>query len=126
MAIAFFIPPVSNSMAIDWENVNIHNYLRATIFIIGSLFLPGGCLFEFLFDEKKLKEKVGVESFFIKITLYPILSLIFIGVNVLIFDSMGLVRELFPATLFILITGFYIISLIIKYRKKKKIIPIYN
>lgn len=116
MSITIFIPPISfTTTVIDWNQVGIFNYFRAISFLIGCLFLPGANLFKIFFPKNTFHERFKVEPFIIKITLYPLLSLMFLGISVLILDQIGLlVRELFILILYLLILVLFLIDLIIQ------------
>lgn len=116
MSIAIFITPIFSPMSIiDWNKVKIWNLFRSIVFIIGAAFLPGACLYNFFFHDTKLNEKLKVESFIIKITICPLLSLSFIGISVLILDQLGFTGEFFfSITVFSLIIGLYFIDLIVQ------------
>lgn len=104
MFITFFIPPVSfTETIIDWNQIGFFNYLRAIIFLAGCTFIPGACIFKILFPNNKLHEKFNVEPFLLKITIYPILSLAFLGSITFFLDQSGLLREYFVFVLFIII-----------------------
>ncbi|TFG24469.1 MAG: oligosaccharide repeat unit polymerase [Promethearchaeota archaeon] len=116
MIAAFFIPPMKNSMATDWRQVQTINFIRAIIYIIGSLFLPGACLYNFLFTKNELEDLVKIEPFLLKLTLFPIFSLVFIGISVMILDIIGLVKEIFQLILLLFFIGLFMIDQIIKIR----------
>jgi len=122
MSITLLIPPISKSKAIIiWDDVGILNYLRAISFLIGCSFLPGGNLYNIFFHKDNLHEQLKVEPFFLKITVYPLLSFSFIGISVLILDQIGIFRDLFAIFLFIFILGLFILDLIIQQIRDNKI-----
>ena len=122
MSITIFIPPISFSTTIiDWNQVGILNYFRAISFLIGCLFLPGANLFKIFFPKNTLHERFKVEPFIIKITLYPLLSLIFLGLSVLILDQIGFLRESITIILFLLIFGLFFSDFIIQKLRNNKI-----
>ncbi len=115
MSITIFIPPISfTTTVVDWNQVGILNYFRAISFLIGCLFLPGANLFKIFFPKNTLHERFKVEPFIIKITLYPLLSLIFLGTSVLILDQIGFLRDSITIILFLLILGLFFSDLIIQ------------
>lgn len=104
MSITFFIPPITEfSTIILWEEIGFLNYFRATIFLIGCAYLPGANLYNLIFHKSNLHERFKVEPFFLKLTLYPLISFSFLGICVLILDQIGLNRIQINYTLFILI-----------------------
>ncbi|MFX1573985.1 MAG: hypothetical protein ACFFB0_14655 [Promethearchaeota archaeon] len=105
---------------IDWHNIDLINIIRAFIFIIGCAFLPGACLWNLLFPNNTLHKKFKVDLFIIKITFYPLFSFIILGIAVLIFDQIGLVRNSILNLLFLLILTLFFIDLIIQLRRKQK------
>ena len=123
MCISFFIPPISSTKTIiDWHLVNIFNYFRGFSFLLGCAFLPGSNLYKIFFSKNSLHERFKVEPFIIKITLYPLLSFIFIGISVLILDQIGLfIRELFSVFLFLLILILFFSDLIIQKIRKENL-----
>jgi len=122
MSITIFIPPISFSTTIiDWNQVGFFNYFRAISFLIGLLFLPGANLFKIFFPKNTLHERFKVEPFIIKITLYPLLSLIFLGTSVLILDQIGFLRESITIILFLLILGLFFSDFIIQKLRNNKI-----
>jgi len=102
MSIVIFIPPVSFSKTvINWDEINFFVLIRALIFIIGCAFVPGSNLYNIIFHNSKIHERFDVEPFLLKITFYPILSFLFIGILVLMFDIIGITTEFFPFLLFL-------------------------
>ena len=123
MCSSLVIEPISSSTTIIlWKDVNILNYIRAIIFIIGCGFLPGANLYNIIFSDDKLHEKFNIEPFFLKITLYPIISFSFIGTLVLILDQLNLIRELITIFLIISFIFLFFFDLIIQVIRKKKLI----
>ena len=115
MVITFFIPPISFSDAmINWEHIGFFNHIRATIFLIGSAFLPGACIFKILLPNSTLHEKFHVEPFLLKITIYPLLSFTFLGCYTFILDQIGLLREFFAIVLFLTIIILFIFDFLIQ------------
>ncbi|MFX1363460.1 MAG: hypothetical protein ACFFCE_10600 [Promethearchaeota archaeon] len=110
MFISVFIPPItSNNSLINWEYVLPLNYFRAIVFIISCAFLPGSNLYTIFFPKNEISKKFAIEPFFLKITLYPLISFGFIGVFVIIFDQIGLLRESISiCLLFVMLTLFFI------------------
>ena len=121
MIIAFFIPPVTfSNTVIAWQELELLNYFRAIIFLIGCAFLPGACLFNIMFSNCKLFEQINLEPFVVKIAFYPLISFVLLGISVLILDFIGLIiRETFTLILFILIIVLYFSDLRIQYIRNK-------
>ena len=90
MTITIFIPPVVFSdMIIAWSELPPLNYIRAAVFIIGSLFIPGSCIFNLILPQNTLntiKEKFNIQPFMVKITIYPLISLTFLGIFTLMLN----------------------------------------
>ena len=104
MIVAFFIPSVEESSTIMlWENIEFLNYFRAIIFLIGCAYLPGANLYNLFFHKSVLHEKFKVEPYFLKLSLYPLMSFSFLGICVLILDQFGFNRIQIKYILFILI-----------------------
>lgn len=61
--------------------------------LLGILFTPGACIFNLLFSKNTIHKRLGVESFLIKITIYPILSLIYLGIITFSLASFGLTNS---------------------------------
>ncbi|MFX1328202.1 MAG: hypothetical protein ACFE91_08665 [Promethearchaeota archaeon] len=113
MIIATFIPPISsNNSLISWEYILPLNYLRAIIFIIGCAFLPGSNLYSLFFQNDEISKKFSIEPFFLKVTLYPLISFGFIGVSVMILDQIGLSRELISILLVFIILILFFVDII--------------
>ena len=94
MAVAVFIPPVTFSdIIIAWNQIPIINYVRCIIFLIGALFLPGSCIFNLFFSKTTIYERLNIESFILKITIYPIISLAFLGFVTLTLDFIGFTQD---------------------------------
>ena len=110
MVIAIFIPPItSNDSLINWENILPLNYFRTIILILSCAFLPGSNIYALFFPNDDISKKFSIEPFFVKITLYPLISFGFIGVSVIILDQIGLLRELISIFLvFIILILFFI------------------
>jgi hypothetical protein len=119
MSIALVIPPIANrETIIIWDKIELLNMVRAIIFIVGIGFLPGANLYSLFLHKNKLFEKFGVESFFLKITLYPLFSFSFVGISVLILDQIGLARIFFEIALFLEVLTLFILDLIAQKLKK--------
>ncbi|GAG33328.1 unnamed protein product, partial [marine sediment metagenome] len=92
--IAVFIPAsTTNKSIINWEYVSLFNYIKAIFIIVSCAFLPGANLYSIFFRKDEISKKFAIESFFVKITLYPLISFGFIGIVVLIFDQVGIIRD---------------------------------
>ena len=93
--IAVFIPAsTTNKSIINWEYVTLFNYIKAIFIIVSCAFLPGANLYNIFFRKDEISKKFAIESFFVKIALYPLISFGFIGIVVLIFDQVGVIRDL--------------------------------
>ncbi|MGQ4876047.1 MAG: hypothetical protein ACP6IY_18430 [Promethearchaeia archaeon] len=128
MSINLFIPPINfSNTIIIWSKINYWNYIRGLTVLLGSLFLPGASLFNIFLPNNLLFKKFRNEIFIIKITLYPILSFLFIGVIVLIIDFFNFYDETFFLSIiyFIIIILFVIDLTLQKFRTQKKDIKNY-
>jgi len=115
MTFSSFIPPISFSdIIIDWNQIGLFNYIRAIIYVLGSIFLPGACLFKIFFRKSTLYERFNVEPFLLKITIYPLLSLTFLGGLTLIFDQLGLISKFYMPVLFLIIAILFILDILIQ------------
>ena len=93
MSITIFIPAVSFSdVIISWDHIHPLNYVRCVVFLIGALFIPGACIFNLIPPESTIHERLNVESFFVKLTIYPIISLTYLGSLTLILDFLDFTR----------------------------------
>ena len=121
MVFTYIIEPITFSdTIIDWNQISFLNYFRAVIFLLGAAFIPGSCIFSILFSNSSLQKRFKIEPFFFKLTFYPIISFTFLGSLTLILDQLGLIRQLFPFILFLIIFLVLIIDLTFqKYRGKK-------
>lgn len=129
MGITIFVPAVPFSdIIVAWNHVPILNYFRGVVFLIGVLFLPGACIFNLILPKSTIHKKLNVEPFLVKLTIYPIISLTFIGSLVLILNFLGFTRPSFIPFLFFSITFLYILSNFLqknnKYELKNKITKI--
>ena len=117
MAVSIFIPTISFSdIIIAWSQIPIENYVRAVFFLIGALFIPGACLFNIIFPKNIIHERLGVESFLVKITIYPIISLIYLGSVTLILDFIGFTGDFI--LLFLFFSFIFLFYLDILFQKK--------
>ncbi len=122
MCVSWFIAPVSNPrVIINWDRIGYLNYIRAIVFIIGTIFIPGAAIYNILFPKNDLHENFKVESYLLKIALYPLISLSFIGLSVLVMDQVRFERETIGITLFFLILILYVLEVIFKKKRKEKI-----
>ncbi|MFX1396111.1 MAG: hypothetical protein ACFFAS_03600 [Promethearchaeota archaeon] len=112
MLFALFIPPSVEETIALWTQFGPLNYYRALIFLIGSLYLPGSCLYEIAFKEKNIFEQFGIEMFLTKIVLYPLISLGFLGLCTLVLDQLGLIKEFFVVSLFLIFIFLFVFNLI--------------
>lgn len=129
MTITIFIPSVSFSdVIIAWKEIPLLNYVRGCIFFVGALFIPGACIFNLILPKSTIHERLNVEPFLVKITIYPIISLTYLGSITLILDFLGFPRFLFISFLFFSIIFFYILDLFFQkfdiYELKNKITKI--
>jgi len=110
MSLSIFIPTVSFSeMIIAWNEIPPINYVRWIIFIVGGLYIPGSSIFNILFPESTIHERLNVEPFLIKITIYPMISLVYLGIITLILDFFGFLSDfIILFTFFSFIFLFYI------------------
>lgn len=120
MSIVIFIPPVSVSKIItDWNEVGYLNYFRAIVFLIGGAYLPGACLFKIIFPKSTLHERIKIDPLILKLTLYPLISLIFLATATSIIDVLGTNKGSFSIILFFIILILFISDLLIqKFRNK--------
>jgi len=122
MSLALMIPPIiSPTTIINWKDVSFLNYIRSFVFIIGIGYLPGANLYKIIFPRNNLQEIFKVEPFLLKITIYPLLSFFFLGISVLILDQIGLIREMFEISIFLLILVLFFSDLMVQYIRKNKI-----
>ncbi|MFX1259217.1 MAG: hypothetical protein ACFFAN_15290 [Promethearchaeota archaeon] len=115
MSFSLFIPAKnSHDLIILWENLSFLNYFRAIVHIIGISFIPGSLIYKIVFKNDPLSTKFKINPFFIKITIYPLISFGFIGVSVLILDQINLRGELIGIFLFIFILALFFLELILE------------
>jgi len=126
MISTFFIPSITFSeMVIDWNQIPVLNYIRSIVFVIGCAFVPGSSIFCLLFPNSTIHEKLKIEPFFIKLVLYPLISLTFLGSISLILDQLGMLREYFSLILFLTIVILHLLK-IVKFRKDLKLKRIFH
>lgn len=120
MIFTYIIPPIYDSKTIlDWNQIGISNIIRAIVFIIGCGFLPGANIYKIFFPRITLHKKIGVEKFFFKICIYPLLSFTFLGVCTLILDKFGVKRDLFSPILLVIIIILYLLEYFIQKKRIK-------
>jgi len=123
MSLTYFIPPIKFSeMIISWEEINIFNYIRAIIFLLGCAFVPGSCFYKIAFPNNFLCKKINVEPFLFKITLYPLISFTFLGSLTLLMDFIRVSRAWFSFYLFFSI----LVCLILNITTQKKRLKSFN
>jgi len=119
MTASIFFPPITFSkIIIDWNQIGFLNYFRAIIFLVGCAFLPGACIFKIISPNSTLHERFRIEPFFLKITIYPLLSFSFLGVSTLILETTGLIRviigDFYTSVMFLMIIILFILNLLIQ------------
>ena len=120
MSVVIFIPPVSvYKIIIEWGGIGFFTYFRAIIFLIGGVFMPGACIFKIIFPKSTLHERFKIEPFLLKITIYPLISLVFLGTATLIIDVLGVTKRGFSIILFFIILVLFISDLIIQKLRNK-------
>lgn len=121
MVFTFFIPPISFSeFIIDWNRIGFFNYIRAFAFLIGLMFLPGACFSNLVFPKMTLPERFKIEPFFLKLTIYPLLSFTILTSATFILDQIGILRDLMAIFLFWIIIILFICDLLVqKFRDNK-------
>ncbi|MHA1294346.1 MAG: hypothetical protein ACTSQJ_17010, partial [Promethearchaeota archaeon] len=120
LTVVLIIQPISKPFfIIDWELISGLNILRAVIVIIALAFLPGALLYNIFFSSFKIKERFKVEPFIFKLTIYPLISFIFIGINVFFMDQLRVSKELIPFILYFLILILFFVD--ITFQKIKKV-----
>jgi len=118
MTITIFIPPISfTEMIIAWEQIPVLNFIRSIIFLIGALFIPGACIFNLIFPKSTINERLNVESFLVKITIYPLISLAYLGSIILVLDFFNLIQ--FSIDFFLLFSMLFLFILDIVFQKKR-------
>lgn len=123
MSILFIIPSISYTESImDWNQIEFLNFLKAFIFIIGCVFIPGACLFNIFFLNNRIHKMFDVNPIIIKITLYPLLSFTYMGLLTLILDVLGLNKEFFKFVLFLSIIFLYFLDILHQKKKNNKIV----
>ncbi|NVM36610.1 MAG: hypothetical protein HWN81_13525 [Candidatus Lokiarchaeota archaeon] len=126
MIITFFIPAITFSeMGIDWNQIPVLNYIRSIVFVIGCAFVPGSSIFCLLFPNSTIHEKLKIEPFFIKLVLYPLMSLTFLGSVSLILDQLGTMRENFSLILLLTLIFLHLFK-IVKFRKELSIKEVFH
>ena len=115
MSVTIWIPPVSFSeLIIRWKAISILNYFRAIVFLIGIVYVPGSSIFNIFFPNSKIHERFKVESVYLKITLYPFLSITFLGVSTVILDVLKINQHSFSFVLFGIIIILFSIDIVIQ------------
>lgn len=115
MCFSIFIPSANSVKTIIlWESLSFLNFFRAVIFIVGCAYLPGANFYSIFFSKSNLHERFKVEPFFLKITLYPIVSFGIIGMSVLVLDQLGLTGDLISFGLFVIILYLFIFDFLLQ------------
>ncbi len=122
ITINLFIPSVTNNNSIIlWENLNFINYFKAILAILSYAFLPGANIYKIIFPHNSLSKKFRIEPILIKLTFYPLISFSFLGVAILIFDQIGLIKKQMEILLFIAILLLFLMDIGSQIKKKSKI-----
>ena len=117
----FIISPISFSeIIIDWGQISVLNYVRSIISLIGIMFVPGACIFNLVFPRNSIAKKLNVEPFLVKITLYPLFSLTYLGCVTLILDRFNLSRYFIDFFLFLSIIFLFVLDLVVQKRRGNK------
>lgn len=121
MSLTIFIPPLPFSQPlIIWDKIGLLNLIRGICFALGLMFLPGSCLYNLFFQGISLSDKFKTDNFLLKITLYPLLSIAFIGSSILILDFININSlELYSVILFSEIITLYLLDIIFRIKKQK-------
>jgi len=129
MMLSLFIAPIefSNTIII-WDEIGLMNYIRGIIFIIGIPYVLGGSLFNLFLKNVEFHKLFDIESFFIKLIIYPILSFLTLGISVLILDFFGFKNALIDIILLMIIVLFFFLDIIINKKNFSKSLknPIIN
>ncbi|MFX1383368.1 MAG: hypothetical protein ACFFBP_13075, partial [Promethearchaeota archaeon] len=123
MVSSITISPITSTYSIiSWVKIKPINYFRAITMILGCMYIPGASIFSIFFHDNKLHEKLRFEPYIIKLTFYPILSLSFMGVSVLIIDQIVVLnRNLFALVLLALIVSLFFIDIILQMKRNKSL-----
>ncbi|MFX1500697.1 MAG: hypothetical protein ACFFDH_07000, partial [Promethearchaeota archaeon] len=105
----------------DWKEIKFLNLVRGFVFLMTSSYLPGSCIFNIFFKNSELNKRFKVDSFLLKITIYPLLSFSLLGLLVLIFDQAKFNKEIIGIVLFLIIILLFFLELIIQKLRKQKI-----
>ena len=116
MIFSFFITPIPSEIIADWRTIGFPNLLRGIIFLIGSMYLPGSNVYSILNNSLDLPKRFKVESFLVKITVYPLISISLLGTVTLLLESFGVNRNNFSIILF----AFLIILFLLDFLLQKK------
>ncbi|TFG12832.1 MAG: hypothetical protein EU535_05765 [Promethearchaeota archaeon] len=118
----FFISPISFSeVIIDWGQISILNYVRTIISLIGIIFVPGACIFDLVFPRSTIAKRLNVEPFLVKITIYPLISLTYLGCVTLILDHFNLTRYFIDIFLFSSILFVFVLDLLVQKKRGGKL-----
>ena len=110
----FFEPVYGPKSVVLWSSIRPLNYFKAINSLISCAFLPGGNIYKIFFPDNTLSKRFKIEPFFLKITIYPLLSFIFFGVTVLIMDQFEFSGELIMKSLIVMIFGLSFLDFIIQ------------
>ena len=117
MIISFFsVPNMTSEVIIEWSRIPYQNIIRSSIFLLGSIYLPGSSIYKLFLEKIDVPKKLNVEPFLIKITLYPLISFSLLGTSSLILESLGLQRQYFSVTLLAIILSLIALDFIYKNR----------
>jgi len=119
ICISVLIPPVSFSdTIIDWQHIEMLNYVRAILMFIGCIYLPGANFFNIVLPNSNLHKKFDIEPFFLKLIFYPILSLTLIGGFVCLLEFLILIDSYFIIYVLLFIVTLFFMDLVIQKRFK--------
>lgn len=122
MLLIIFIPPLPFSQPlIIWDQIKFLNIIKGISFTIILMFLPGSCIFNLFLKDIDLVSKFKTDNFLVKITIYPLLSIFFIGSSIIILDFIKIESfELFSIVLVLEVIILYVLDTILTFKRWNK------
>lgn len=119
MMFFFFLIPFNSyyDTITDWNIISPVSLIKGIVYLIGCSFIPGACIYNLLLKKTALDEKFKTSPSIVKLTIFPLLSYIFIGTSVLILDQIGFERSAIETILFLLIAALFFINLLFQMRR---------
>jgi hypothetical protein len=100
-----------------WSELPFLSLFKGIITIFAIIYLPGACIHNIFFPKNEIPRMLKIKNFYYKITIYPLLSLSFIGIVVLLADRLNFSSNFIGLLLFVSIILFFLADLILEKRR---------